>query len=501
MNDTDDPSQLKEDEGSILKNGYIRNIGKFIKRNGTILVGNDSGNTAIDGACSWTTPGGVKYQLRMTGGALQYLDTATWTNMDTGFTSGLPTEFVAANGKLYIFNGTENTHSWDGAAVTLNACLTDMGTAIPTGKYAVYWKNYMIVWGTVKYSGNIYKGRAYFSNLGNPDTFTTATDYFGVNEKDGYDGTGLYGIDKFLLLGKERSVHILTGDNPSEWILSASVNNLVIVDGSIGVASHRSMKQFGNDIWYLGTDGYVHSAVRNENGATPLVGIVSRKVQGLQTLGGMNKAQMSKACAEVFDGRYYLAFPYGSSTYNNRIVVADSTITLNEPYNPYPWVLYTGWNPSCFYIHTPSTTPQLYYGEASADSLTFQAETGSDDNDNAIDFDYQSGMIDVNKPEMDKRYVFIITSGDSGGNYDVDVSASTDGVVFDSLGTMNLNAGSVWDTGVWDTAMWGYESEIQKKFNVHTRGSKIMIRQRNNQANQPITINSYTLALRPKKTR
>ena len=107
MNDTVTNDQLLPTESVLLQNGYIRSQGKFKKRSGTLLVGNDTGSTSIVGQTSWTTPSGTKYFLRMTGTNLQYLDGSTWTTMDSGFTTGLPTEFVAANGKLYIFNGTE----------------------------------------------------------------------------------------------------------------------------------------------------------------------------------------------------------------------------------------------------------------------------------------------------------------------------------------------------------------------------------------------------------
>ena len=499
MNDTVTNDQLLPTESVLLQNGYIRSQGKFKKRSGTLLVGNDTGSTSIVGQTSWTTPSGTKYFLRMTGTNLQYLDGSTWTTMDSGFTTGLPTEFVAANGKLYIFNGTENTHSWDGAATTLNSCLTDLGTSIPTGRYAVYWKNYMLVWGGAKYSGNTYKSRCFFSNLGDPDTFTTATDYFDVNLKDGYDGTGIYGVDKFLILGKERSVNIMTGSNPTEWKLSASVNNLVIIDNSVGVASHRSMTQVGDDIWYMGTDGMVHSIRRNEQGATPLSGIVSGKVRG--TLDNLNMAQISKVASVQFNGRVYIAFPNGSSTYNNKILVADTSINLEDPYNPHPWVVYTGWNPAVWTIYTPSSTPQLYYGEASADSLTFQAETGDIDNETAIDFDYKSGMIDLQKRDEAKTFRFIIVSGQSGGNYDISIYSSTDGSTYTFVGTLNLSSGVLWNSGVWDTSIWGFTADKRQKYALAIANKKLQMRMRNNAASQPVAIYGWTLAIKPKKVK
>lgn len=498
QNDTSEPEQLKENEAVLIQNAYIRTFGKLEKRNGTVLTGNDTANTAIDGQFAWTTAAGVKYFLRMTGGNLQYLNGSTWTTMDSGFTTSLPTTFVPANGKLYIFNGTDTTHSWDGAAVTLNSCLTDLGSSIPTGKYAIWWKNYMLVWGSVKLSGTTYPARCYVSNIGDPDTWTTASDYFDISKTDGQIGTAIGAIDKFLIFGKERSSYILTGDGIDDWKLTSSINNTNLLEAGVGIASHRSLIQVGDDMWYMGSDGQIRSIRRNEQGTTPLTGIVSGKIRG--TLSGMNKAQIAKCAGIVFEGRVYMSFPNGSSTYNNKTVVADTLIALDDPYNPYPWVTYTGWNPAVWAIYTPSSTPQLYYGEASADALTFQAESGSDDNDGVIDFDYKGPMISLLKPEKAKLFRYAKVSGASGGNYNIEISTSIDGVVFSDQGDLNLNAGSVWDTGVWGTATWGYASEIEKKFPIKARSNKLQMRFRNNAANQPVSVYTYTVMIQPKKT-
>lgn len=497
QNDSDKPSELLPTEGVLVQNAYIRKAGKLQKRSGITLVGNDSGNTAIDGQYYWKTPTGTKYFLRMTGGALQYLDSATWTNMDTGFTAGNPVTFVPANGKLYIFNGVETTHSWDGAAVTLNSCLTDLGTSIPTGKYAIYWKNYMFVWGGVTLSTTVVEDTCYFSNLGDPDTFTTGTDYFYVGRKDGQIGTGITALESFLIFGKERSIHILTGSNPGEWKLSGTVNNLVLISEGIGVASHRSMVQVGDDIWFMGSDGLIRSLRRNENATTPLTGIVCSNI--FTTLAGANSTYLSKVAAVQYNGRVYFAFPNGSSAYNDRVVVADTTITLDKPMNPHPWVIYTGWHPAVWAIYTPSATPQLYYGEASADSLSFQAESGTSDNTAAIDFDYKGPMVDLKAPDQRKTYRFAIVSGQSGGNYDVSVYSSDDSTQYELAGVLNLSSGDVWDTGVWGTATWGYGDEKKQKFVLQRASTQLQMRFRNNAASQPVSMYPYTLAIKRKK--
>ena len=500
QNDGVAADQLKENEGVLMQNGYLRMPGKFIQRSGCTLVGNDTGSTAITGHTVWNSPAGTTYQLRTTGTNLQYLSGSTWTTMDTGFTSGLPTEFVPANGKLYIFNGTDTTHTWNGASTTLNSCLTELDNdLIPTGKYAIYWKNYMIVWGNANYNGNTYKGRAFFSNLGNPDAFTVATDFFDAGYKDGTDGTGIFGIDKYIVLGKEKSMFIMTGVNPTEWILSATVNNVSSLDASIGLASHRSFVQVGNDVWFMGSDAQMRSINRTQYGSSPLMGIVSGNVVG--TLDGMNKGQLSKVASVLFDGKVYVAFPDGTSNFNNKVLVADTSISLKNALNPHPWVTYTGWNASCWYVRSSSGLQQLCFGEASADSKSYQAETGTSDNGVAIDFDYKSGMINLNTPEKSKHFSFVIVEADTGGDADVIYSQSMDGTNFLPVGTLNLSSGEVWGTAIWGTSLWGSGSIKQKKFNLWTNTNKLMLRARNNVLNDAVTVNTYTIVLKGRKTR
>ncbi|RLI55061.1 MAG: hypothetical protein DRP09_10905 [Candidatus Thorarchaeota archaeon] len=505
QNDTDEPAQLRENQGTVVKNAYIHQLGALEKRAGSEVTGDDTGNTAITGQTSWTSPGGTTYFLRSTGTELQFLSGSNWTAMDDGFTTGLKTEFVAAAGKLYIYNGTDNTHSWDGTTTALNSGLVDMGSGVPTGKYAVYWKDYMLVFGDALFEENTYKGRTYISDLGDPDTYTTATQWFDVAKNDGQEDRGIFAHADFLAIGKEKTIHLITGNNPDEWVLSSSSNNQRILENSIGLASHRSLTQVGSDVWYMGSDGLIRSIVKNERGGTPLSGIVCGHI--LTTLSGLNDGKLSEVAAITFNGRVYFAMPDGSSTFNDLVMVAETRNRLEDVDNPHPWVEYTNWQPAVWSAYTPSTTPQLYYGNGSADSITVQVETGSADaemvgtlaNSGKIDFDYQGPMIDFKQPAMHKTSRFLIVSGESGGNYNIEVSTSLDGNTFLKHGDLSLNAGDLWNTGVWDTATWGYATTIEEKFALGRASKQIMVRQRNNAANQDVKINPFTIAIKPKK--
>lgn len=497
QNDSDEPDQLSDNESQLIQNAYINARGTVEKRSGTTLTGDDTGDTKITGITSWKENDGTKWLFSTTGTDLRYLNSTTWDTLDDGFTTGLDTEFIRADGKIYILNGTDDIHSYDGASVNLNSGLTDLGASVPAAKYGVWWKNYMFICGESSLSGTDYPSRVWFSNIGDPDTWTTGTDYFDVGKDDGQEITGIGILDKFLVIFKENSIYVLTGDGPSEWKLDATTNNLVNVANSVGCASHRSIVQVGNDLWFMDQYGNIRSLRKNEEGSNPLQGIVSENIQG--TIDGLNKGALSEVSATFFNNRIYFAAPNGSSNYNNIVMVADLSITLESPRNPHPWVTYTGWNPAVFTVYTPSNTPQLYYGEGDADSLVYQAETGTNDNSAAIDFDIQDRMIDLRDPHRKKTARFLITTAESGGDYDVEVSTSLDGVDFTDHGDINLQAGVQWNSGTWDTSEWGFGQDIETKFAIQRANDQIMVRFRSNTADEAVTIKQYTMAIKPKK--
>ena len=501
LNNTDEPDQISENEASTLQNAYIGKKGQLTKRSGALLVGDDTGATAITGKIGWIEDDGTKWLIRTSGTEIQYLNSTTWDAFDDGFTDDLATEFVIANNKLYIFNGTDDIHSWDGADVNLNSGVTDMGGSIPSAKFGVFWKNYMFITGSTALSGTSYPSRVYFSNLNDPDTFTTGTDYFDVNKSDGQDITGIKPLGELLVIFKRRSYYILSGSSPGDWRISTSVNNVQSVDSSVGCTSHRSIVQVGNDLWFMSDDG-MRSVRRTEaQSDTPSTGIVSGKIEG--TIAGMNKSALDKVCAVQFNKRVYYAYPTGSSTFNDEVSVSETRQTAESITNPHPWVTYTGWNVSCWATHLPGDEPVLYYGEASDDSLSFQAETGTNDNSASIDFDYQSPMIDLRQPDMKKTYRFLKVSAKTGDSDNtVTIQSSSDANIFTTHGTLDLyDGGTQWNSATWDTDTWAYIGQVKDKFPIARASEQLMVRFRNNNADQPVTMYPYTMAIKTKKVK
>lgn len=490
MNNSNQPDQLLDEECVLIQNGITNGTGYLDKRAGNAFVGNElTSSNPVTGLFTFIVDGGSPKELRMQTTKLQYNNAGTWTDIDTGFTTGLDTWFTQANNKVYISNGTDNIHSYDGSTVT------DLGnTTYPNAKYTAFWKNYMFVAGSGVLNSTTYKNRVWFSNLGTPDTFTTATDWFDVGKSDGQEITGIYPLGEFLVIFKRRSVHILTGSNPSEWILSASVNNLLTISNGIGCVSAKSIVQVGNDLWFMSDDG-MRSVRRNEQGATPLMGIVSGNIN--TTIDEINWSYASKIASVFFDNKVYVAIPTGTSQTNNKILVANTRVSLDNPTNPYPWFVYTGWTPYCWNIHL-SGTPVLHYGD-SLKTNVIQGETGTSDVVGTIDFDVRGKMIDLKAPEMRKTVRFIKYGVTGGGDYDLDFYTSTDGTTYTFRDAINLSQGTVWDTGTWGSSVWSSTGELKDKIALKIGTPQIQCRFRNNGNAQPVTLYPFTLAIKQRK--
>lgn len=446
----------------------------------------------VTGLFTFIADAGVTKELRVHDTNLEYNNSGTWTEIGSDeLSNGLDTWFTQANNKVYILNGTDNAMSYDGTT------LTDLGnTTYPKGKYAAFWKNYMFICGDGVLNSTTYNSRVWFSNLGDPDTFTTGTDYFDVNKSDGQDITGIASLGEFLVIFKRKSIYIMSGSNPDAWKLSGSVNNLSQIANGIGCVSAKSIVQVGNDLWFMSDDG-VRSVRRNEEGSIPLMGLVSGNVNG--TIDTINWTYAHRIAGVYFDNKVYMAIPTGTSTTNDTVLVANTRIQLDKPFNPHPWFVYTGWNPYCWNVHLGGSTPELHYGDSNL-TLTIQVETGDSDYDSdTLDFDVRGKMIDLQVPEMKKTIRFIKYGVLGSGDYTIDLYSSRDGNNWILQDEINLQQGSLWNSATWGTDTWNYLYETKAKTTLKIGSPQVMFRFHNSGASQPITLYPFTVAIKQRK--
>ena len=289
----------------------------------------------------------------------------------------------------------------------------------------------------------------------------------------------------------------MSGSNPDAWKLTGSVNNLSQIANGIGCVSAKSIVQVGNDLWFMSDDG-IRSIRRNEEGSIPLMGLVSGNVSG--TIDTINWTYATKIAGVYFDNKVYMAIPTGTSTTNNKVLVANTMIQLDKPFNPHPWFVYTGWNVYCWNIYLSGSIPALHYGDAKTTNVIRAESTDSDaTSSSGIDFDVRGKMIDLQVPEMKKTVRFMKYGVLGSGNYNLDLYTSLEGNTWTFRQSINMEQGNTWGSAVWGTDKWSYINETKAKVALKIGSPQVMIRFHNQGNDQPIMLYPFTLAIKQRK--
>jgi len=431
-----------------IKNFLIRETGKLIVRNGTTLVGNDTGSKKQLGLTHWIS-GSTKVQIKVEDTLIQSLSAGTWSTMSggTGLTTGLDMNFCFANGFLYGFNGTDGVRKINDTTVAQVA-------TIPIGKWGVWWRNIMFVGGVAAYPN-----RVYFSVLGDPETFGV-DNWFDIEPGDGDALVGGIGLRDKVLFAKANSWYYLVGSGTNSF-------SIYPITYDFGAISYRSIIGYGNDVWCIDREGAIRSVMRNQYGLFSGADMSSEFLEG--TISTVNKTALNTACAGYKDGYLLFAVPTGSATYPDLVLVYDGDAPV--PNGKSKWTSITGWTPAVFDFYEDG----LYFGEAKDDGKVY-SWSGNTDNGTAIACEWIGPQMEIDNEGQKKRFMMLKWFGFPSGNYNVAVSASIDENSFGALGNLNLSPTSpLWGaTGaVWGTGYWGVSGQVKETFHYHTGGKVI----------------------------
>lgn len=457
---------------------------EVVKRTGYTLVANDVGNNAIQGLKGVRFADGTRRLIMVTGGIVYtWSGSGNWSQPSGTYTlsSTAQVDIVVANNNVYFFDGTNTVPKFDGTSMSTVS-------AIPIGSYAQWFHNALYVSGI-----SATPNRMRISNNGDPEDFSAGTQAtIDVNPNDGDYITGLGILHNELLVFKVNRVWSLTGFGTAALTL-ADLNERLT---GFGTYSHRSIVNIGNDVLYLGFLGdriHIRSIQRTREGILYDAGIISSDIEN--SLDGLNKAQLDEV-AGVFDGRIvWFAAPQGASATNNRVYTYDTLLR--------GWTRHTGINASCWTTFAISSTPQLYFGEAGANSQVYVMDTSTSDNGTAIAFTLDTKRYGGDRPEIKKKWKYLTMHAEESGNYDITVDYSRDGFSFDNLGTMNLTGtGAVFDNIVLDTSRLGETDVNHETFNIpKSRDVYMQFRFRDSSATSSINIRNWEVLMIPKKIR
>ena len=486
------PDLIDINQAASMLNVDLDKFGKLTKRKGNDIFLPDVGDNFLRGIGRFDPDISTSYIVIASDTSIaraQVSDTF-WTiaNPTSPLTSAKDTSFVQANDLLFVLNGFDLT-SW----YTGSSWIESNGQAQaspPIAKTGAWLRNYLFLAG-----GTSEPDWVYFSNNLDPTIFTV-TDIIKINTGDGQAISKLlqYRLNE-LIIYKQRSIFVLdiTGATPlTDWTVQP-------ISTVIGTDSPRSVVSLGNDHWFLSSEPIaIRSLVRTEFDKI-LVDYISGPIQdifdGTNESGfNLNKSFVSEAAAVLFDNKYILAIPSGTSTYNDLVIVYDFARKA--------WYLITGWYPDDWVVSGNS----LYYADAT-DGRVIQAftETNADfiqgpgvadsasDPTVGINFQYVSKSLDFDNPENFKRADALEVEFYPTGNYESTVYINLDGKGWASIGSVNL-AGQSLTLPVTLPTTLGNAGLARKTFHTQSLGEfkKMQVRVENGASQQDVELQRIT---------
>lgn len=437
---------LEPNQGASLVNVVLDRPGRLEKRKGQALFVEDIGNTAFTGIGRFDPDRTTSYLIAASGtniiNALSSSSKWSLASPTSIVTSGQDTEFVQANDLHFVLNGFDTTGWWDGVTFDTGG---PYPSSPPTATTGAWLRNFLFLGGATTETDFLY-----FSNNENPLVFDSS-DLIKINTGDGQAIQHLepYRLNE-LIIYKEKSVFVLdiTGTTPLvDWTVQP-------ITTSVGAVAPRAVVSLGNDQWFLSSEPIaVRSLVRSEFDKI-LVDKVSKPIQDIFDRTGdlrINVEQIQKSAAVLFDDKYILAIPTGTSLVNNTVVAFD--------FNVNAWYIIEGWFPADWIVFNK----RLYYIDAN-DSRVIECFTGTDGDIGdstvlgnsvfgfdavtstgkasvasvGINYQYVSKNFDFDFPENFKILDALVLEFGSTGSFEAIVSISLDDSDFASIGSVNL---------------------------------------------------------------
>jgi len=236
--------------------------------------------------------------------------------------------FVQALEKLILFRGKNKTPlEWDGDfaspsdfVVKANASPGAGNIQCPNTDFGLFFRNRLIVPQPTDSNYTVL-----MSNLLDTDVFTPADAQFRINKGSADKLVGFFPYQEDqLIVFMRNSIHMINN------IATVSAANTYEITRQHGCVARKSIAQSGPQTFFLSDNGVIVLSP----GTDPAkgLGVAISKVSGetipmtrpiQDQFDEVNFAHADKSCGVVFDNKYYLAVPTGSSTVPNAIFIYD----------------------------------------------------------------------------------------------------------------------------------------------------------------------------------
>ena len=435
---------IQPNQGKLVKNAIISKKGQLSKRKGQSLFAEDLSDATFVGIGRFDVDVNTSYIMVASGPFVlrSLISPASWVyvnasseGLDPGQSSllstGFDTEFIQANALLAIVNGQDRPAFYNGSSWESGY---NSSASPPICATAEWLRNYMF------YAGNpTNPDWVYFSNNLTPKTLTS-TDLIRVNTGDGQRIIRLKAFRlNELIVYKQRSIYILdiTGDpgvGGANWTVQP-------ITREVGCIAPRSVVNLGNDHWFLSSDPIAIRSLLRTSFDKILIDMVSQPIQDIFDGTGettINKTYINKACAILFDDKYILAIPTGTSNFNNYVVMYDfiskSWSTVANWY-PAAWVVF---NNNLYYIDAQNGRVIQCFSGTTGDFASDPTVVSASGPTVGIEYEYVSRNMDFDNIENFKMPDALELEFEPSGDYNADVYIELDDGGYQNIGTISL---------------------------------------------------------------
>lgn len=422
LNNTASRRDIERNQASELYNWDITYEGRLKSRKGLTQVGGDL--TAIESMGYYKSSTGSS--LLVTDGTdIKYLNGSSFTDIGNIVAEPLSFANVITEEKIYFCSENNVLSSWDGGAAIAAVAGTN-----PHGNKMLWYQNHMFILNNVTVDASVYKNRMYISNFGDPEAYTTTTDYVIL----GGEGEAITAdvLGNSMVIFKENSYMFLSGYGLASWVLSGTVSPIQNTDSSVGCPAVRgTVRVSANELWFIDNQGFIRRITQADYGYGSEV--MSDNLEDSRD--DLDLSKLSNAVAWYDDNKVYFALTKTGSSVNNVVWVFDR-IASKRNGNREAWTIYTGWTVKDMISYGSGFNPTLHIASAT----NVYSHTGGSDDGVAIDCRWDGKNDDYDKSERFKKYAYGYIYSESQGSGSIDVYAATGGRSFYKLDTFLLTS-------------------------------------------------------------
>lgn len=258
---------------------------------------------------------------------------------------------------------------------------------------------------------------------------------------DGGDGPD----DRIAFISSEGEVAVYAGTDPTN-IATFQLQGVYTIGAPIG---RRCFLKIGGDVAIICIDGVVPLSKAM---------VVARESVLAVTITANIQPLLNKDARNFKDlfGWELIGYPLGTRTILN-VPQLENETAIQYVMNTVSgaWCRFTGMNANCWAIFQE----RLFFG--GNDGIVMEADTGGDDDGQAISTDVRCAFNDCQEPRQ-KLFVmarpFIISDGDVSPGIAINVDFRNSALV--DTQPVTIESGALWDESLWDVASWPNEENL-----------------------------------------